>query len=151
MKVSVIGIMFSLAAFFAMLAFSSPLLVQAEQRDFPSLRITSSLHPFHQAREFWHSGTLTLSSDNPEWNFSGVNVQLRGRGNSTWWGAPNKRPLRIRFETPQGMFGFEAHRDWILLANAFDVSLLGTHLTFSFAAMLGDTTVYVPSSQFVHL
>ena len=122
-----------------------------EQRDFPSLRITSERHPFRQAREFWHNGTLTLDSDNPDWNFDDVDVRLRGRGNSTWIAAPNKRPLRIRFETPQEMFGQEAHRDWILLANAFDGSLLRTHFTFYFASLLGDSTIYVPSSQFVHL
>ena len=141
----------ALAAFSLMLAFNPPLEVQAVQRDFPSLHITSDLHPFRQAREYWHGGTLTLTSDNPEWNFSNVDVRLRGRGNSTWWGAPEKRPLRIRFETPRGMFGSEVHRDWILLANAFDPSLLRTHLTFYFASLLGDTMVYVPSTQFVHL
>ena len=130
---------------------AAPEVREDEQRDFPSLHITSYLHPFTQEREYWHNGTLTLSSDNPEWNFADVDVRLRGRGNSTWNDAPDKRPLRIRFETPQGLFGSEAHRDWILLANAFDGSLLRTHFTFYFARLLGDTTTYVPSSQFVHL
>ena len=140
-----------LAVFFTMLIISTPMSVNAEHRDFPLLHINSRLHPFEQEREFWHDGSLTLRSDNPEWNFSNVGVQLRGRGNATWWSGPHKRPLRIRFDTPQGMFGSYEHRDWILLANAFDGSLLRTHFTFYFASLLGDTTVYVPSTQFVHL
>ena len=132
--------------------FASQVVAQeVDYRDFPSLHITSRLNPFLQPREFWHDGALSLVSDNPEWSFSDVEVGLRGRGNATWFLGPEKRPLRIRFETPQGMFGSEAHRDWILLANAFDGSLLRTHLTFYFARMLGDTTNYVTSSQFVHL
>ena len=139
------------ALFSAILVLGVPLEIQAEQKDFPSLRINSPLHPFEQEREFWHGASLTLTSENPEWNFSNVSVQLRGRGNATWWSGPHKRPLRIRFDTPHEMFGSAPHRDWILLANAFDGSLLRTHFTFYFARMLGDNMVYVPSSQFVHL
>lgn len=122
-----------------------------KQRDFPSLHITSDLHPFLQEREFWHTGSLTLESDNIDWAFEDVAVRLRGRGNSTWWHGPDKRPLRIRFEEPQPMFGSAyPHRDWILLANAFDNSLLRTHFALYFAELLGNTG-FVPSSQFLHL
>jgi len=123
------------------------------QRDFPSMRITSDLHPFHQEREFWHSGLLTIESEHDDWAFEDVLVRLRGRGNSTWWEAPDKRPLRIRFEDPRErhMFGSEhPHRDWILLAHAFDNSLLRTEFAFSLAEQMG-TMGFVPSSQFVHL
>lgn len=126
-------------------------LTDSSQWGFPSLRITSELHPFEQEREFWHTGVLSLISDNENWNFSNVDVRLRGRGNSTWLWGRQKRPLRIRFETPQPMFdsGY-AHRDWILLANAFDNSLLRTHFAFTLAEALGGTG-FVPSAQFVHL
>lgn len=121
------------------------------QREFPSLHITSALHPFRQAREFWHTGTLTLESDNESWAFEDVDVRLRGRGNSTWLNAPDKRPLRIRFEEPQPMFGSAyPHRDWILLANAFDNSLLRTHFAFYLSERMGRMG-FVPSSQFLHL
>jgi len=121
------------------------------QRDFPSMHITSDLNPFIQEREFWHPGALTVESDNENWAFEDVDVRLRGRGNSTWWHGPDKRPLRIRFETPQPMFGSSyPHRDWILLANAFDNSMLRTHFSLDLAERLGHTG-FVPSSQFVHL
>jgi len=121
------------------------------QRDFPSMHITSELNPFIQVREFWHSGFLTVESDKEDWAFTDVDVRLRGRGNSTWWHGPDKRPLRIRFETPQPMFGSAyPHRDWILLANAFDNSMLRTHFSLYLAELLGNTG-FVPSSQFVHL
>ena len=121
------------------------------QRDFPAMHITSALNPFIQEREFWHTGALTVESGNEDWAFADVDVRLRGRGNSTWWHGPDKRPLRIRFETPQPMFGSAyPHRDWILLANAFDNSLLRTHFSLYLAELLGYTG-FVPSSQFVHL
>jgi len=121
------------------------------QREFPSLHITSDLNPFIQEREFWHPGSVAVTSENEDWAFEEVDVRLRGRGNSTWWGAPDKRPLRIRFETPQPMFGSDyAHRDWILLANAFDNSLLRTHFALYFSRLMGNTG-FVPSSQFLHL
>ena len=122
-------------------------------RDFPSMRITSDLHPFRQVREFWHPGFLTIESEHEDWAFEDVLVRLRGRGNSTWFAAPDKRPLRIRFEDPRErhMFGSEhPHRDWILLAHAFDNSLLRTEFAFTLAEQMG-TMGFVPSSQFVHL
>ena len=145
---------FCLGLILVILAASThPLTLSANpvERDFPSLHITSELHPFEQEREFWHGGTLSLMSENDEWNFHDEEVLIRGRGNTTWWYAPTKRPLRLRFETTRTRFGLEPHRDWILLANAFDASLLRTHLTFYFAAQLGNTTNFVPRTQFVHL
>jgi len=94
---------------------------------------------------------LAVTGGEDDWNFQDVDVRLRGRGNSTWWIGVDKRPLRIRFETPQPMFGSDyPHRDWILLANAFDNSMLRTHFAFYLAELLGNTG-FVPTSQFVHL
>ena len=134
-----------------MLLNSLPLSASYGERDLPALHITSKLNPFLQEREFWHNGMLSLVSENPEYNFEDEVIRIRGRGNTTWWQAPTKRSLRIRFENPHAMFGLGAHQDWILLANAFDASLLRTHLTFYFASHLGDTTNFVPRTQFVHL
>ena len=127
---------------------------------FPTLYITSAQHPFHvephayndeipfwhAQRITWHDGFVTLSGE-----IENAGVQLRGRGNSSWWGAPEKRPLRIRFHEPQVLIesGY-AHRDWILLANAFDHSMLRNYFVLRLANLMGNTG-FVPSSRFVHL
>mgnify|MGYP001252437770 CR=1 FL=1 len=48
--------------------------------------------------------------------------KIRGRGNATWW-LP-KRPYRIKFDSKVSPFGFPANKDWVLLAEYNDKSLL---------------------------
>lgn len=49
-------------------------------------------------------------------------AEIRGRGNSTWW--YDKKPYRLRFYNKQPMFGMKAARNWVLLANYQDPTLL---------------------------
>ena len=117
---------------------------------FPSLHLTSELHPFEVEREFWHPGVATVPGE-----FQNMDVQIRGRGNSTWDNARGagieKLPLRLRFYEEIHVFDSEhAHHDWILMANAFDFSLLRNYFVFHLAELLG-TTGFVPASQNFHL
>jgi len=50
------------------------------------------------------------------------NTQIKGHGNSTW-GMP-KQPYRLKFEEEHKVLGMPANRDWVLLANYSDKSLL---------------------------
>jgi len=118
---------------------------------FPSLHLVSEYDPFVVDRTFWHTGAATLWGSDDAYNFNDVAVRIRGRGNSTWVRGSEKRPLRLRFLEPRHMFGSEyAHRDWILLANLFDPSLVRNHSALYLASLL-ETMDFTPSSQFVHL
>jgi spore coat protein CotH len=118
---------------------------------FTEIRITSDLDPFTTDRDFWHRGTMTVNSTVEEFSFENVDVRLRGRGNSTWWFGEEKRPLRFRFDEPREMLdSSHAHRDWILLANHFDRSLLRNHTALFLAGLL-DGMDYVPSNRMIHL
>ncbi|MGC4028556.1 MAG: CotH kinase family protein [Steroidobacteraceae bacterium] len=48
--------------------------------------------------------------------------QVRGRGNSTW--DYPKKPYRLKFDKKTSMFGLEAAKSWVLLANYQDPTLL---------------------------
>ncbi len=62
------------------------------------------------------------------------NVQLKGRGNSTWdW---PKKPYQIKFADPVDLFGMGEARIWILLANYRDVSLMRNEIAFHLAREL---------------
>ncbi|MBR1594784.1 MAG: CotH kinase family protein [Alloprevotella sp.] len=82
-----------------------------------------------------------------------TNMEIRGRGNSTWNRNPAKKPYRIRFAQPEQFLG-EGHataRNWTLMANAYDKSLIRNALTselsrftgqpFSVAAKFVDVTL----------
>lgn len=130
---------------------------EEEQKDeaflFPALHITTlDDGVLFVDRNLWVPSTLTLSNAGEAFDFVDVNANMRGRGNSTWNLAPDKRPLRIRFNVAQGMLGSKAvSRDWILLANHFDRSLLRNTAGLSLASNL-EGLIWTPvATHFVQL
>lgn len=91
--------------------------------------------------------TVTLNSDNPDWNFSG-SARIRGRGNSTWLWYP-KKPYRIKLDDKAEILGLAEDKDWVLLADYRDP----THLmnTFVFNVGQGLGLPYTNHSRYVEL
>ena len=143
-------------AFFLCLSFFTAINVHANDTTdintgFPTIRLWSSIDPFTVERDFWHDAYISVESDIPEFSLTNTEIRLRGRGNSTWLFGQTKRPLRFRFAEPHEMLGFGTpHRDWILLANHFDRSLLRNYTALHLGRQLSglDNT---PRSAFVHL
>lgn len=48
--------------------------------------------------------------------------RVKGRGNSTW--AKPKKPYRIKLDNKASLLGMNSHKDWVLLADYFDKTLL---------------------------
>jgi hypothetical protein len=120
-------------------------------QDFPSLHLVSKRDPFDIERELWHDGRLSVRDTTQPYLFENVPVEIRGRGNSSWVRGPEKRPLRLRFRQPRAMLdsGHKA-RDWVLVANHFDMSLVRNHAAFYLSGLL-DGINWTPFSRFVHL
>ena len=51
--------------------------------------------------------------------------KIKGRGNYSWREYP-KKPYKIKFSEKQSPFGFPENKDWVLLAEYCDKSLLRT-------------------------
>ena len=120
---------------------------------FSVVHITSELDPFVQERELWHSGSISIFNHTNGFHLDETPINIRGRGNSTWWAGPDKRPLRFRFPSgdSQDLLNFGTrHRNWILLANHFDRSLLRNYTAFHLGSLL-DGLDNTPRSFFVHL
>ncbi|QKF07533.1 hypothetical protein HLV38_04930 [Berryella wangjianweii] len=65
--------------------------------------------------------------------FAGAN--MKGRGNSTWGEA--KKPYQLKFKKKVNLFGMGPAKKWVLLANAFDPSLMRADVASSVAEQLG--------------
>ena len=64
----------------------------------------------------------------------GLSMSIRGRGNSTWrWGSA-KKPFKIKLDKKADLFGLGKNKHWVLVANAFDSTLVRDRLT----GWLGD-------------
>ena len=88
------------------------------------------------SRDVYVPASITVygGKDHPEWNHSG-RTQIRGRGNSTWYNP--KKPYRLKLAAAQSMFGFPADRDWVLLANYWDLALARNATAFTISSLLG--------------
>ena len=71
---------------------------------------------------------------------------IRGRGNSTW-GMP-KKPYRIKFDNKTQFLNLKAEeKDWVLLANYADKTLIRNAVAFKISELIG--LEFTPASRFV--
>lgn len=99
-------------------------------------------------------------SDEGRWSATDAEIEIRGRGNSTW-GLP-KKPYRIKFPekfSPIGLNHAKA-KSWVLLAHDMDKSLLRNHIAFEFSRILFNSAegyhdkaalMFTPCSQMVNV
>lgn len=73
---------------------------------------------------------------------------IRGRGHSTWEWA--KKPYRIKLDDSAPIMGFTKNRDWILLSNYADKSLLRNVVAYDMAREM-DHLVWTPTQYSVDL
>ena len=90
------------------------------------------------SKEQYLSGTLSVSGGPAGTSLSAVGVKIRGRGNSTWQYF-SKKPYRLKLDTGTDLLGLGEDRDFVLLANAGDPSMLHNYTLFTAAHLLGDT------------
>jgi len=76
-----------------------------------------------------------------------IELEIRGRGNSTW-GMP-KKPYRLKFKKKTDLLGFPATKNWVLLANYADKTLLRNYVAFELGNQLMDG--FTPRTAFVEV
>jgi len=74
-------------------------------------------------------------------------MRIRGRGNATW--TYPKKPYRIKLDTATDFFGMGSDRDWALLANYTDKTLLRTGIALNLSKAMNFP--WTPDAKFVEL
>jgi len=99
-------------------------------------KITSKINYINGSFEIKITGKTTHDI---EYSLPKSPMQIRGRGHSTWeqWA---KKPYRIKFDEKTSLFGLPEARDWILLANYNDKSLIRPHI----ASVMGNVLTNLP-------
>ncbi|MDO4491883.1 MAG: GBS Bsp-like repeat-containing protein, partial [Lachnospiraceae bacterium] len=127
--------------------------VVVKQSGIPSLSIT--LHG--TTMEKLNSGskntkypgqTVLLTDASGAVNLSESDVEIKGRGNTTW-DYSEKKPYQIKFSSKKSVLGMAKAKKWVLLASAFDDSMLRNKTAFDLADRLGMR--YSPDLEFVDL
>lgn len=103
------------------------------------------------SREEYVVGTLDVIDyddlNNATYVLDDVGMRIRLRGNSTH--EMPKKSFKIKFDSKQFMFTDYKEKDWVLLANHADQSLIRNALAFQMASKLGMD--FVPMVKFVNL
>lgn len=131
---------------------SNPSVLTLDDSEFPYAsipRLVIETEDFAQIRDRKMELPAKLQvygKDSPESDV--LELTIRGRGNSSFTGMP-KPSYKIEFADKQALFGMPKDRDWVLIANSADKTLLKNFITHKLAGWLGDE--YTPRSTFVEL
>ena len=100
--------------------------------DFPAVYIVTDGRRPIKDKETYILGTIRV--DDPLEEHSSVSsvtapMKIKGRGNSTWEFFP-KKPYHIKLEEKSKMLGMKSDKDWIVIANYNDKTLLRNEVAF---------------------
>jgi hypothetical protein len=112
--------------------------------------ITDDFSPIETKEEYVYGYLDMFSYDqynNSVMELGGARIGIKLRGNSTMF--MPKLPYKIKFETKQSMLGEYAEKDWVLLANFADQTLVRNALAFNLSKELNLD--FTPSVNFVDL
>lgn len=117
------------------------------RQDLPLLKITTdNLAPI-VSKDDYIGAQMTLESNVPGEAAVVGGLQIRGRGNSTW-GMP-KKPYRVKLTDKKPLLGMPSSRDWVLLANYSDKSLMRNALAMELGTAMG--MAWTPRWAFVEV
>jgi hypothetical protein len=98
------------------------------------------------SKDIYVTGTLKLIGNFKDVLFDGK-TEVKGRGNSTW--DMPKKPYRIKLDKKASLLGMPENKNWVLLANYADKSLIRSELAFSLSRSIGRP--FTVDSRYVEL
>jgi hypothetical protein len=112
----------------------------------PVLNLNTASSSSITSKEIYMKGSFALADAGGVSDSSGA-LEVRGRGNSTW-DFP-KKPYRLKLTTSTSLLGMPKGKNWVLLANFADKTLLRNDVAFMFSRSLGFE--WTPRAQYVEL
>ncbi len=114
----------------------------------PTLALTTEGGAPIVSRDVYLNGTVAIDPrDGLAAPFAPVTMKIKGRGNSTW--EMPKKPYKMKLTEGAGPLGMPADREWALLANYADKTLLRNSVAMELSRRLG--LPWSPRSRFVEL
>lgn len=118
----------------------------------PVVSITTLGNQPINSKEVYVPATLSMTGFN-ESNESiplivNASLQIRGRGNSSWFSFP-KKSYRIKFDDRTAFLTSYKERDWVLISNFADQTLIRNYLAYNLARNINME--FAPSANFIDL
>ena len=113
-----------------------------DKLDLPRIYINTLDGKNITSRTEYVSATLSIDNCEAKYCMNDRQVEIRGRGNSTWMYEDqmpfdDKKPYKIKFNTKVDLFGFGGNKKYVLLANVYDEVNIRTYLAFYLAEKFG--------------
>lgn len=99
----------------------------------PHLFIVTENNTSITSKDSYLKATLTVEGNKEYKNYTGT-TQIKGRGNSTW--QMPKKPYRLKLDNPASLLGLAEEKDWVLLANYLDGTLMLNALAMKIGQLL---------------
>lgn len=100
------------------------------------------------SKDDYLNGTIKIfPNQNISVSVFSATTQVKGRGNSTW--SMPKKPYKIKLNSKASLLGMPSDKEWVLLANYSDKTLMRNYLAFECSNRF--SMAYTPRSQFVEL
>ena len=94
-----------------------------QETGLPVISIQTAENAKILSKKNWVSGEMRIyNAKNSEWDFDGLDISIRGRGNTTWELA--NRPYAIKLFFKKNILGMPEHTRWVLIANYWDNSFI---------------------------
>jgi len=100
--------------------------------DFPIISISTENSQSITSKEKYLNCTVSVSGT--EYTLDEATARIKGRGNSTF--AYDKKPYKIKFDEKTSLLGEAEAKEWTLIANHMDYSLMRNYLVYTVAASL---------------
>ena len=108
---------------------------QNQLTNIPTLYIETENQAPIVSKEEYISGIATLVSSDSSEEFIDKEIEIRGRGNSTW--GFEKKPYRLKFTSKYNFLNLPAKaKSWVLLANYSDKSLIRNGIAFEISRFI---------------
>ncbi len=117
--------------------------------EMPVLEITTEGGAAVKSKTEYVRAAATLTEPLGEYSFENLGLQIRCRGNWTFWGAGyDKKPYRLKFDEKINLLGLESgpSKSWVLLANFADHSMMRAASAFAAARVLSHISYVTPSA-----
>jgi spore coat protein CotH len=99
-----------------------------------------------ESKDIYVTGSIKIVSNFKDVVFDGK-TEIKGRGNSTW-GMP-KKPYRIKLDKKASLLGMSESKNWVLLANYADKSLMRNEIAF--VASRASGLAFTVNSRYVEV
>ena len=115
---------------------------------FPAIHIDTEGSAPIVSKEEYLNCYITVSNTADGYAMEGALGQVRGRGNTSF--QVDKCSYKIKFDERTDLFGMGDARDWALISNHFDLSIVRNYIAYAVASKF-ETQRFASKNQFIDL